>query len=219
MPKVSPEHLEARRRQILDAALTCFDRAGFHGSSMQDIFDEVGLSTGAVYRYFSSKEEIIEALADQRHAKEAALITEALRIDDPCAALHRLADLYFEWLTDPDEQRRRRLGVQIWAEAVHNERLRAGVQAGADQRRLLVGLLERAKRQHLLRADADPEALTRVYLALVQGFLIQQAWEPTLDVAPYLHQLHLIIDSTMTATASGEPPEALEPGSPAGGGR
>ena len=113
MPKVSPEHLEARRRHILDAALTCFDRAGFHGPSMQDIFDEVGLSTGAVYRYFSSKEEIIEALADQRHAKEAALVTEALRIDDPCAALHRLADWYFEWLTDPDEQRRWRLGVQI----------------------------------------------------------------------------------------------------------
>ena len=43
------------------------------------------------------------------------------------------------------------------------------MQAGADQRRLLVGLVERAKRQHLLRADADPEALTRVYLAWSKG--------------------------------------------------
>jgi TetR/AcrR family transcriptional regulator, repressor for uid operon len=199
MPKVSPEHLEARRHQILDAALTCFDRAGFHGASMQDIVAEVGLSTGAVYRYFSSKEEIIEALAEERHAKEAALINEALQIDDPSAAMHRLADLYFDWLTDPDEQRRRRLGVQIWAEAVHNDRLRAAVQAGADQRRLLTGLLERAKDQQLLSPDADADAMTRVYLALFQGFLVQQAWQPDLDVSPYLRQIHLVIDSTLTA--------------------
>ena len=197
MPKVSPEHLEARRQQILAAALTCFDRAGFHRTSMQDVVAEAALSTGAVYRYFSSKEEIIEALAEQRHAKEAALIDEALHIEGPQAALHRLADLYFEWLVDPDEQRRRRLGVQIWAEAVHNERLRAVVQAGADQRRLLVELLERAKRQGLLDPAADPEAMTRVYLALLQGFLIQQAWQPDLDVGPYVRQLHFIIDSMM----------------------
>jgi AcrR family transcriptional regulator len=197
MPKVSPEHLEARRQQILDAALTCFDRAGFHGSSMQDIFEEAGLSTGAVYRYFSSKEEIILALAEQRHAKEAALIDEARHIEDPRAALHRLAELYFQWLIDPDERRRRRLGVQIWAEAVHNGRLRAAVQAGADQRRLLAGLLEQAKRQDLLDPEVDIEAMTRVYLALFQGFLIQQAWQPDLDVAPYLRQRHFVIDSTM----------------------
>ena len=197
MPKVSPQHLEARRQQILDAALTCFDRAGFHRSSMQDVVEEAGLSTGAVYRYFSSKEEIIEALADQRHAKEAALIDEAINIEDPRAALHRLADLYFEWLVDPDERRRRRLGVQIWAEAVHNARLRTVVQAGADQRRRLEGLLERAKRQGFLDPAADHEAMTRVYLALFQGFLIQQAWQPDLDVTPYVRQLHFIIDSTM----------------------
>lgn len=43
--------------------------------------------------------------------------------------------------------------------------------------------------------------MTRVYLALFQGFLIQQAWQPNLDVAPYVRQLHLIIDSTMGAPA------------------
>ena len=197
MPKVSSEHLEARRQQILDAALTCFDRAGFHGASMQDIFQEAGLSTGAVYHYFSSKEDIIEALAEQRHAKEAALIYEALQVEDARAALHRLADLYFGWLVDQDEQRRRRLGVQIWAEAVHNERLRAVVRAGADQRRLVAGLLQRAKRQNLLDPAVDPEAMTHVYLALFQGFLIQQAWQPDVEVEPYLRQLHSMIDSTV----------------------
>jgi TetR/AcrR family transcriptional regulator, repressor for uid operon len=210
MPKVSPQHLEARRQQILDAALTCFDRAGFHRTSMQDIVGESGLSTGAVYRYFDSKEDIIEALADARHAKEAALIDEAMQIDDPRAALHRLADLYFEWLTDPDEQRRRRLGLQIWAEAAHNDRLRAAVQRGADQRLLLAGVLQQAQRQHTLDPAIDPETMTRVYLALFQGFLIQQAWQPGVDVGPYLRHLHLLIDATMTGPADGRSVTASE---------
>ena len=50
MPKVSEEHLDARRRQIVDAAIVCFVRKGFHRATMQDICREAGLSAGAVDR-------------------------------------------------------------------------------------------------------------------------------------------------------------------------
>jgi AcrR family transcriptional regulator len=202
MPKVSEEHLEARRQQILDAALTCFDRAGFHGAPMQAVCEEARLSPGAVYRYFAAKDEIIEALATQRHAAEAALIEQALAIDDPQEALHHLADLYFAWFADPEEQRRRRLGVQIWAEAVHNERLCKAVQAGADQRLRLAGLIDRARERGQLSPAADVEGLTRVCLALVQGFLVQQAWQPDLAIGPYLSQVHLVIDALFAGPGS-----------------
>jgi AcrR family transcriptional regulator len=197
MPKVSPEHLAARRQQILDAALVCFDRAGFHRTSMQDIFDESGLSVGAVYRYFASKEDIVEAIAEQRHAREAELIGEAMGVADPRLALHRLAELCLGWLTDPDERQRRRVGVQVWAEAVHRDRLRAIVQRGADQRLLLVGFLDEAQRDGRLPLGVEPEALARVYLALFQGLILQQAWEPDVDIGPYLQTVHAIIDATM----------------------
>jgi AcrR family transcriptional regulator len=198
MPKVSAEHLAARRQQILDAALVCFDRSGFHRSSMQDIFDESGLSTGAVYRYFDSKEAIIEAIAEQRHNKEAELIAEAAAVSDPRQALHRVADLYFGWLSDPAEQRRRRVGVQVWAEAVHHSGIRSVVQRGADQRLLLAEILQRAQEQGALPVDADPEAITRVYLALFQGFILQQSWDPALDIGPYLEVVHNLIDATIS---------------------
>jgi AcrR family transcriptional regulator len=54
MPKVSQEHLERRRQQILEAATECFARQGFRGTSMQDIFDASGLSAGAVYRLITA---------------------------------------------------------------------------------------------------------------------------------------------------------------------
>ncbi len=44
MPKVTQQHMDARREQILDAARRCFLRDGFHSTSMQDLFAEAGLS-------------------------------------------------------------------------------------------------------------------------------------------------------------------------------
>ena len=65
MPKVTDAHRESRREQILIAAWKCFSRNGFHSTSMADVIREAGLSAGAVYLYFRSKDEIIVAVATQ----------------------------------------------------------------------------------------------------------------------------------------------------------
>ena len=58
MPRVSEAYERARRHQILDAAAKCFSRGGFSATSMPEIAAEAGLSVGALYRYFSSKEDL-----------------------------------------------------------------------------------------------------------------------------------------------------------------
>ena len=79
MPKVSDAYRDARRRAILDAAITCFERRGLHGTTTDDIAAEAGLSNGALYRYFDGKAAIIEAIAAERHAQERALLDAALQ--------------------------------------------------------------------------------------------------------------------------------------------
>ena len=61
MPKISEEAREARRTQILDAAWRCFDKEGLHATTMQDIIGASGLSAGAVYSYYKSKDDLIFA--------------------------------------------------------------------------------------------------------------------------------------------------------------
>ena len=81
MPKVTEEHVEARRRQILAAALRCFAREGFHRATMQDIFRESDLSPGAVYSYFTGKDELMQAIIAEVMSfagDAAALIAEPL---------------------------------------------------------------------------------------------------------------------------------------------
>src|SRR5438067_94406 len=67
-----------RRTQILDAAVVCFAKRGFHQASMHDISAEAGISVGLIYRYFQNKEAVISAMAD-RHKQEIHEILERAR--------------------------------------------------------------------------------------------------------------------------------------------
>src|ERR1700748_107283 len=109
MPKTSQDQREPRQHQILDAALACFSEDGFHQTGMADIVKRSGLSHGAVYLYFQSKDDLIEALADDRHRREAVLNSVAQGSGDPIQGLHALVRAYTQWLTDPAGEARRRV--------------------------------------------------------------------------------------------------------------
>lgn len=198
MPKVSEEHLDARRRQIVEAAITCFVRDGFHHATMQDICHEARLSTGALYRYFSSKEELIQTIADERHAREAGFMAQAQEIGG-AEGLRALGRASFNTLADPDERRRRRLGVQVWAEAVRNPAIRKIIMRGIDRGRIATARLVReAQERGEFAPGLDPDLVARVILAMFQGFMLQQAWDERLDVAAFLETAEAFVDALMT---------------------
>ena len=89
MSQVSPEPSLDRRAQILEAAIVCFAKRGFHQASMHDISAEAGISVGLLYRYFANKEAVIAAMADRHkseiqelleRAKQAPTLFESLEI-------------------------------------------------------------------------------------------------------------------------------------------
>ncbi len=65
MARVTQAHLDARREDILEAARMLFLNHGFAGVTMQEIASEAGISTGAIYRYYSSKDELARAFFEQ----------------------------------------------------------------------------------------------------------------------------------------------------------
>jgi AcrR family transcriptional regulator len=195
-PKVSEEHLDARRRQIIDAAIACFARDGFHRATMQDICREARLSPGAVYRYFSSKDEIIEAIADERHAREAEFMSLAHEVGGGIEGLRAFGRVSFQSLADADERLRRKLGVQVWAEAVRNPAIRKIIMRGIDRSREVMTLLIReAQDRGELSPALDAASLARAMLALFQGFILQQAWDERADVAAYLETVEALVDA------------------------
>ena len=63
MPKVSADHLQARRRQILDGARSSFARHGYEGATVRVLEEEIGLSRGAIFHHFPDKDALFMALA------------------------------------------------------------------------------------------------------------------------------------------------------------
>src|SRR5258708_12818157 len=78
MPKTSAAAKEARRTQILDAAVRCFAQTGYYATTIEDVVRETGLSRGALYLYFPSKEALYLAISDRCNSAMQAPITPQL---------------------------------------------------------------------------------------------------------------------------------------------
>jgi AcrR family transcriptional regulator len=175
VPRVSEQHLTARRQQILDAAHACFLRNGFHQTSMQDVIREANLSVGAVYRYFPSKTDLITAIAEQVIDEIAATFDHMLAEEHAppiVEALERGVDLVTA-NTGPDGTLR--LALQIWSESTTDPVLASFVDKVYRRiREILVTLARRAIERGDLPADTDPYEIGVVLFALMPGYALQR---------------------------------------------
>lgn len=183
MPKVDAEYLEARREQILDAALACFARNGFHETTIQDIAREARLSHGAIYRYFPSKDDIIEATSARDRLGRARRFQEALEeYAGAVDALDRILTAYVEQQAETGNQETWRLRVQLIGEAVRNPRINALFrETWADVFARLAGLVRDGQERGEIDPDLDPVSVARVIAAVHNGIALQQTIDPTVD--------------------------------------
>ncbi|NGO80950.1 TetR/AcrR family transcriptional regulator [Streptomyces sp. YC504] len=186
MARVSQEHLDARRRQIMVGARRCFARNGFHATSMQDVLKEVGLSAGAVYRYFSGKDALIEAIADEAFAVLRDAFDEAARQSPPPLPDELLAYVLrkcFAGTGFETEQEFGQLVLQVWGETARNEALGARVFAAVSVMRAgWTAVVKEYQRQGIMPADVEPEYAARTLMGCAMGFIAQQALFGDLEV-------------------------------------
>ena len=187
MPKVSEQHALARRQQIIDAAYRCFARKGFHQATMRDIYEEAGLSPGAVYHYFESKHDIIAASFDFDYQRSSDLFAAAAASEDPLGALVGLLSFLLHGLKSAAELNAPRVNVQGWGEALVNPTLRETVvRVLRIYREAVTDLVRRAQTAGQLNGAVEPAALANTLLSLYYGLELQLALEPGLDVEGYL---------------------------------
>lgn len=161
MPKVSPEYLERRREEILAGARRAFARYGFEGATVRRIEEETGMTRGAIFHYFGSKEELFVALAE-RDAERQALVLER---EGLAGVVRALAAEDPEWLG-------------TYLEAMRLARIDPEFGALWEQRRnaLDEGLGEGTLRDYRageLRQDAPAWALARFLGIFLDGAFVQ----------------------------------------------
>jgi AcrR family transcriptional regulator len=117
MSQVQLEPSLDRRAQILEAAVVCFAKHGFHQASMHDISAEAGISVGLIYRYFENKEAVIAAMAD-RHKKEIQEVLERARLAP--TLLESLEILFTAHCCEKSPKVQSAFVVDLYAEAARN---------------------------------------------------------------------------------------------------
>lgn len=194
MPKVTEAHLEARRQQILDAASACFARGGFHQTTMHDVCQEAQLSPGCLYRYFESKEEIIEAIGEESRRRNRAIIEALGKEEETLSVFDDLVEAFFAGL---DDKAGCVLDIEIWAEAVHNPRFRRILRrANSSVREPFMEIIRRAQERGDLRRDLDPEAVARAMTSFYLGLVLQKTIDGEVDVPAYIDAMKAMMSGS-----------------------
>ena len=175
MPKLSVETRARRRQHILTCAWSCFSRNGFHATSMDDVIAASGMSSSAVYRYFRSKEELIEATTDEGLAKVRQIFVDLLAHESCPTPAQTLALLVGELdsRVDNPEYDMSRIALQTWAEALRDpslhERARSLYLEALDHIAELVG---RWRDNGYVPAYSDTNAIAATLFSVMHGLIV-----------------------------------------------
>lgn len=177
MPKVTDEHRLARRAQIVAAARHCVLDEGFHKTTMADVIRESGLSAGAVYGYFRSKEEIVAAIAEDALSTVDEVFERILASEEvvtPLMALEKALNHVVEVSERPGGDVTR-IAVQAWAEALRNPAIMTTAAGKYLQLRdNFEAVARRAQADGTVDPDTDPRYIAQVMFGLVPGFVLQR---------------------------------------------
>jgi AcrR family transcriptional regulator len=183
MPKVSKEHLENVKDRIMQAAITCVARKGFHQTTMRDICKEAKLSIGAVYNHFKNKEEILAEVTRQGRQAKEILFQEINACPGAREGLSLLFQYLFKNYKSKEFETYGSIDLETYGEATRNKKIRRIMLE--ELQSLIAPLSEfirywQAKGE--IRYDIDSRSLANYLIAITIGI-----------------KVHLLIQSEMTA--------------------
>jgi len=201
VPKLKPQEVEERRREIIEAARRCFLQNGFHQTTTDEICREAAITPGGLYHYFASKEEIISAvIKDAAQTTVHNLRSTAEASGDVRTAVQALATQFFEWIRDPELDSVTRLDMEIWGETLRNEKL-AGItrESRALRRQWLESLIRGAIDEGVYTKDVDPRGLANLIMSIFDGLRLGRLlWRDDFDVEGALKALMLMTTGRLT---------------------
>lgn len=178
MPRISDQRKAERRTQILRGAWICFQKQGLHATTMDDIIRQCGLSAGAVYSYFPSKDELIFAAVTTSLSQLAEQMRPVLvraREVGPDQTVRDTTSLVAEF-SQGDGYDLKRIALLGWSEAQRDEKLRALMQSFYRAfRDGLTGCVPAWKEAGLIDTAARDSDVGKTLMCVILGFVVQAA--------------------------------------------
>jgi AcrR family transcriptional regulator len=193
MPRVSQNHLEAQRAQILDGARRCFASYGYEEATVVRLEEATGRSRGAIFHHFPTKLDLFLAVLEQDAEREAARWEQAGSL---AAMLSGLAAEDPDWATVLVEQSRRRRTDPAFQER----------WAGRTNlvREALGALVRREQAAGRIGGQVPVEVAARFLSVVGDGLLLQRA---ILGEVPHADEVVALAAAALAAYPGDQPPE------------
>jgi AcrR family transcriptional regulator len=163
VPKISDERKTERREQILEGARRCFAEHGYEGATVAKLEGEIGLSRGAIFNYFPSKEDLFLELA----AWDTKRVSEVFLDQGLEGVLHEILEFDPSWLA-------------VYLELVRRARTDPAFRKRLEDRETEFVLanrarVEEAQRAGQIRDDLDAKSLGIFVNLVLHGLMVQRA--------------------------------------------
>lgn len=192
-PNVPRAYLEARRTEILEAALKCFKEKGFHNTTMQDIYKATSLSPGAVYNYFCSKADIVSEAVEASQKRNLDAIAQAAS-GGPEEALNNLGRFYFSCARKADFADEASVDFALYSEASRDLRIHEALRRNHDAViSKLAELVKLNQKAGIFNNNLDAAAIARVLFSILIGSEIHMALDHDFDMDSYAAVFESII--------------------------
>ncbi len=210
MPRITQQRREARREQVLDAARRCLHDHGLEAVSMEMIIARSGLSTGAVYGYFKSKDQLMEAVVTEGTAAMAAELAPILTNPEP-PPLPELVRQVLQRAVDFGQGHEGgidRLVVALhgWSHSQSDPELKATLTASyARLRSLFADAVRRWQAAGTLETKVAPESVAELATSIVLGFVTQRALAGSASIAAHKDALEALLAPAAASTSTERP--------------
>ena len=177
MPKVTQEHLDARRAEILDGARRAFAEHGYEGATVARLEEATGLSRGAIFHYFENKNDLFVELAMEMNTRFGDILVE----EGLAEAFRALSKENPEWLA---------VLIETESRMRHDEDFVRRLEAkSAGARPRIQEWFEEQQAEGKLRDDVSWLELGRFTTSLLNGLALRVAGGDPFDIESMLRLL------------------------------
>ncbi len=175
MPKVTDEYKEKKRAEIIEFAMKCFAKKGYHATTVDDIVELSGTSKGSVYHYFKSKEEIYLTLLAK--SRNELMVRVQTMFANPISAKEKLNQLIglYEKIKVNDQEwfSRQRVHMEFWILASRNEVLRGSlIEHSNEFIKLIQIVIEEGKENREFKSSIDSKSAAQAFWSMIDGMFL-----------------------------------------------
>ncbi|MCX7305287.1 MAG: TetR/AcrR family transcriptional regulator [Hyphomicrobiales bacterium] len=200
------ERRDQQIQRILEAAKNCFVRSGFQGASMQQICAECGMSPGALYRYFPSKESIVEAICEADREDDMTCFGALTQTH---SAVDALVEAAMAHITYTHEKGSAALFAEMRSESMRNPAVRSTVEGHKQQvADMIAPVLKEAIDRGEINPPVDLNILMAIVMSVGEGMAINDLPARGVPLDKVEVALRAMIDGMLRPTGPAKDPKA-----------